>query len=69
MKVFNCGSLVVVKLMNQEGLITCFSVRFKRVLYEITYYIQNEQKQIWCDESEFDLINGKKQIIGFKNEK
>lgn len=66
MEVFQCGIYVIIKLVNIKGIITCCSIRFDKVTYEITYFIGGEQKAIWVNENEFDIENPKIQKIGFK---
>jgi len=59
-----CGSIVKTKIGGIEGMITCQSIRFDKIQYEITYFTNNEQKCIWMNENEFET-NVNRQIIGF----
>lgn len=61
----SCGTIIKTKIGKIEGMITCQSLRFGQVQYEISYFINNEQKKIWMTEHEFDMISGNHQIIGF----
>lgn len=61
----SCGTVVKPKLLNIEAMVTCQSLRFDKVQYEISYFLNGEQKVIWMNENEFDVINGNRQIIGF----
>jgi hypothetical protein len=47
-------------------MITCYSVRFDKVTYEITYYEGLLQRAIWMNENEFELNEPEVQKIGFK---
>lgn len=66
MKVVKCGTKVKTVLSNIEGIVTCASIRFTSVNYEVSYFNNGEYKQVWLNENEFTIINGTKQIIGFK---
>lgn len=65
LKVFNCGTMVTTKLGNLEGMITCYSNRFMKIQYEITYYLNGEFKTVWLTDNEF-TTNKSKTKIGFK---
>jgi len=67
MNIVKCGSKVKSVLTNIEGIITAASIRFNSVAYEVSYFNNGEYKQVWLNESEFELsINTKKETIGFK---
>jgi hypothetical protein len=66
MEVFKCGLFVIIKLANIKGLITCCSIRFDKVSYEVTYYVGGEQRTIWINENEFDIENPEALKIGYK---
>jgi len=66
METIKCGTLVVMKLANIQGMITCVSLRFDRVIYEVTYYVGAEQETIWVNENEFDTTTPELIKIGFK---
>lgn len=61
---FACGSIVKTKLSKIEGMITCQSIRFDKIQYEISYFLNGEQKTIWMNENEFE-VNIEREIIGF----
>jgi len=61
----SCGTIVKPKLLNIEGMITCQSLRFEKVQYEVTYFLNGDYKTIWMNENEFDIVNGTRQKIGF----
>ena len=65
MKVYKCGTLVIIKLANLKGMITCASIRFDKVIYEITYYDGTEQKTVWVNENEVEVNGAEFQKIGF----
>lgn len=67
MEVHKCGAKVAMTFNHDcEAIITAVSIRFERVVYEVSYFNTGEYKQIWLDECEFSLLNGEKQRIGFK---
>lgn len=65
-EIYPCGTLVKPKLNNMEGLITCVSIRFGRVSYEISYFLGGDYKVIWLAEEEFNVEHVEKHEIGFK---
>ncbi len=68
MDIYACGTPVIIKNLDVNGLITGISIRFSRVSYEISYFYNGDQKIIWMDEIEFNIREyEKKSIIGFKN--
>lgn len=67
MTIIKCGSKVKSVLTNIEGIVTAVSIRFTSVAYEVSYFNNGEYKQVWLNESEFELSsNAKKETIGFK---
>jgi len=64
-EVLNCGLLVVLKLANIKGMITCSAIRFEKVTYEVTYYDGSDQKIVWVNEFEFDINEPQTTKIGF----
>jgi len=66
MKSFTCGTIIKTYVGNIEGMITCISIRFEKITYEISYFYNGEQKVIWMNENEFSAgkVNSK-QEIGF----
>jgi len=65
LKLYPCGTIVTIKLTKIEGIITCQSIRFDKVNYEITYYVNDEQRTILANEAEFET-SAIKQPIGFQ---
>lgn len=65
MKVFQCGSTVITKIGKVEGIITAVQIRFNRVAYEVSYFVNQEYKTVWLDELEFDIKKCKQETIGF----
>ena len=64
--VIKCGARVTPKLSNIEGIITCISIRFEKISYEVTYFYNGDFKVVWCHEDEFEVgKGGDKQKIGF----
>lgn len=66
METLRCGLFVILKLANIKGMITCASIRFEKISYEVTYYIAGEQKTVWVNEKEFEVELPEMQKIGFK---
>ena len=66
METVKCGTLVIIKLANIKGMITCMSLRFDKVTYEITYWDGADQKTIWVNENEFEVSAPELTKIGFK---
>jgi hypothetical protein len=46
---------------------TGISIRFNRVTYEISYFVNGDYKAIWMDECEFEIDKKETVKIGFKN--
>ena len=65
MEILKCGILVVVKLANIKGMITCASIRFDSIIYEVTYYEGVVQHTIWVRIDEIELNKEEVQKIGF----
>lgn len=67
LKVIPCGTIVKTKYGNIEGMITCISIKFDKVLYEVSYFLNGDQKTVWMNEPEFEpSIVQDKSTIGFK---
>jgi hypothetical protein len=67
MEVIKCGSMVAIKGNHDtDGIITCLSIRYNNVSYEVSYFNNGEYKQVWLVEDEFTLTNGDRIKIGFK---
>ena len=67
MLVYKCGIEIITKLNAIHAIITGISIRFDRVIYEISYFKDAIYYQIWLHEEEFTLINDSEKIkIGFK---
>jgi hypothetical protein len=66
MEIIKCGTIVILKLVRIEGMVTCSSIRFEKVVYEVSYFINGEQKLIWVNEAEFEVKEPESQKIGFK---
>ncbi len=63
--VFQCGTKVDTKIGKIQGMITCSSIRFDKVQYEITFNNDGKFETVWMNEEEFETI-AIKQTIGFK---
>lgn len=67
MTIVKGGTKVTTVLSNIQGIVTGTSIRFEAISYEVSYFNNGEYKQVWLNESEFTITEGKKQTIGFKN--
>lgn len=63
--IYPCGIKVCTLIGKIEGMITCSSVRFKDVRYEITFNNDGKFESVWMNENEFET-SSKKLKIGFK---
>lgn len=62
---YDCGTEVISVFGGFRGMITCTSIRFGFVTYEITYYLDGEPRTTWMREEEF-VTKQRKITIGFK---
>lgn len=62
---FPCGTMVKIKISGIKGMITCSSIRFDKIQYEVTYFLDSDHKVSWMNENEFETSD-KKQSIGYK---
>ena len=65
MLVIKCVTLVTTVLSNTQGFITAVTIRFDRVVYEITYWNNGEFKTVWMNEGEFETTVESMRRIGF----
>ena len=66
MNVFPCGTMVYVKNVSVECIITAVEIRYELVRYECTYYVESVQQRIWVHSVE--LMESKPKVkLGFKN--
>ena len=63
--VFQCGTKVSTLIGKIDGMITCSSIRFDKIQYEITFNNDGKFETVWMNQSEFETI-AIKQTIGFK---
>lgn len=63
--IYPCGINVCTRTGSLLGLITCSSIRFDKIQYEITYLNDGKFETVWMNENEF-RSEGEKQYIGFK---
>lgn len=69
MHIFECGTKIVTKIGSVQAIITAACIRFEKVQYEISYFVDGERKEVWVDEREFTVDSGTfKKQIGFKKE-
>lgn len=59
---FKCGTVVTPTLYSIEGMITCIAIRFDKITYEVSYFLNGEQKTMWMNEAEFTTKENKTQI-------
>ena len=65
MEIYSCGIEVETKIGQIIGVITCASIRFDKLTYEISYFYQGEYKTVWLNEAEFITSEKEKQVVGF----
>jgi hypothetical protein len=63
MLIYKCGTKV--KIHNYEGTIVGICIRFGNISYDISYFVNGDQKTVWLHETEF-TTESTKQKIGFK---
>jgi hypothetical protein len=68
LKSYKCGTLIQTKISNIDAIVTCVSIRFDKITYEVSYFYDGDYKVIWLNEDEF-TAKTEKQIIGFINYK
>lgn len=66
MEILKCGITVIFKLARIEGMITCAAIRFDKVTYEVTYFINGKSESTWVNEFEIEVKDPETQSIGFK---
>jgi len=66
MNIIKHGQKAVTKISNIEGIITATIIRFENIIYEFSYFNNNEYKQIWVTESEIEVKELEKRKIGLK---
>ena len=67
MEVYKCGTKATTIIGNISGLITGLNIRFKRVVYEFSYFNDGKHYEVWLDECELTFNKSVKQItIGYK---
>jgi hypothetical protein len=65
--VYSCGTYVAIKINGVKAMITAVSIRYSHIIYEITYYTNDEFKTVWMRDEEFEIKNDYgKTNIGFK---
>jgi hypothetical protein len=64
--VYRCGSKVLINDINIQGYITGISIRDNRVMYEISYFLNNTYLSTWFYDYQFCFDNIEKMKIGFK---
>jgi hypothetical protein len=67
MEVIKCGTEVVTKIEGVHAIITCASIRFDKIQYEISYFRGGVYYSAWVSEGEFNEVSEvEKTNIGFK---
>lgn len=66
MNIIKHGQKAVTTLSNIEGMITATTIRFDNIVYEFSYFNNNEYKTIWLSEHEFEVKELEKRKIGLK---
>ena len=67
MELIKCGTKVTTVIGEISGIITAICVRFDKVQYEFSYFVNGEYKNIWIDSCEF-IVSGNYNVvkIGYK---
>lgn len=67
MKVYPCGTEVVIEQAGIQGRVTAITERFGQVTYEVTYFMDGNPFKVPCMEKELRVFAGvKKASIGYK---
>ena len=67
-KLYPCGTDVKLKLGDIEGMVTCNSIKFDKVQYEITFINNGTPHTTWVHEKEFSVKKkDTKKKIGFNS--
>lgn len=67
LQIYPCGTQVMISMGGIVAMITASIFRFGKVAYELTYFVEGEEKTSWKHEEEFQTMgNVKKETIGFK---
>lgn len=66
MTVYKSGTLVKIKLSNQNAYISEVVIGEGYILYKVSYFYEGDLKLPLIAEFEFDLVCGNVQQIGFK---
>ena len=64
MRIFECGTMVIIKVSGFSAMITAVEIKFDRISYELTYYYDGEHRTVWMREEEFTTEEIKR--IGYK---
>ena len=65
-EIYRCGTVIKPKLATFEAIIIGVSIRFDKIIYEVSYFNSFENKCIWLNENEFEVVQSLKIKIGFK---
>ena len=65
-EVIKCGTFVVTYLAGIRGMITAVTIRFDRVVYEVTYFSDSVANTIYLCNEKFECEDLQKMKIGFK---
>ena len=66
MNLIPCGTIVKPKSSNIEMTITQISIRFDYTNYELSYFLNGKEEQVWMQEQLFDVISPTEKIkVGF----
>ena len=67
MEVYQCGTECTIKLLNAQAIIVGVSIRYERVMYECSYFVNQVVHEVWLHETSlvFKEYENKTQI-GFK---
>lgn len=65
--VLKCGTIAVTEVGDIRGIITAVSIRFDKIVYELSYFSNGDYKVMWIHREEFSVDDSaQKNKIGFK---
>ena len=69
-EVYKCGTEVKAKGLQADPIITCVSIRFGAIQYELSYFYNGKEETVWMREEQFEASNrAEKEKFGYKQSK
>jgi len=66
MELYKCGTIVTLKLLNQDAMIVGICMRFDKITYELSWANGGQYNVAWFHEEEFHHKGLKEKKVGFK---